>query len=68
MPLFFNIAGPCVPGEHYLIDPMRGIDDKLMELIDSKQYFANPDTQRGKSAGSPGGYFKQRRVVYRRYT
>ena len=20
MPLFFNIAGPCIPGEHYLVD------------------------------------------------
>ena len=39
MPLFFNIAGPCVPGEHYIIDPMRGINDELMELINSKQYF-----------------------------
>jgi len=39
MPLFFNIAGPCIPGEHYIIDPLRGIDDKLMGLIDSKQYF-----------------------------
>jgi len=39
MPLFFNIAGPCVPSEHYIIDPMRGIGDDLMSLINSKQYF-----------------------------
>ena len=36
---YFNVAGPCVPGEHYMIDPMRGIGDELMKLIDSKQYF-----------------------------
>ena len=28
-----------MPGEHYLIDPMRGIGDDLMALIDNKQYF-----------------------------
>jgi len=39
MPKFFNIAGPCIPGEHYLIDPMRGIGNELMNLIEGKQYF-----------------------------
>ena len=39
MTKFFNIAGPCIPGDHYMLDPMRGIGDELMELIDSKQYF-----------------------------
>jgi type II secretory pathway predicted ATPase ExeA len=37
--LYFNVAGPCVPGEHYILDPLRGIGDELMNLIDSKQYF-----------------------------
>jgi len=39
MSLFFNIAGPCVPDKHYIIDPMRGIGDDLMSLIDGEQYF-----------------------------
>ena len=36
---FFNIAGPCVPGKHYMIDPMRGIGDELMDLINEERYF-----------------------------
>jgi hypothetical protein len=36
---YFNIAGPCVPNEHYMLDPMRGLGDVLMRLIDDKQYF-----------------------------
>ena len=35
----FNIAGPCVPDEHYMLDPMRGITDELMNLVNQKQYF-----------------------------
>jgi len=37
--LLFNVAGLCLPGEHYMLDPMRGMDNELMNLIDSKQYF-----------------------------
>ena len=36
---YFNIAGPCNSGEHYMLDPLRGISKELMNLIDSKQYF-----------------------------
>ena len=39
MPKFFNIAGPCVPGKHYMLDAMRGIGDDLMNLIEGEQYF-----------------------------
>jgi hypothetical protein len=35
----FNIAGPCVPSEHYMLDPMRGINENLTKLIDDKNYF-----------------------------
>ncbi|GBU21992.1 hypothetical protein R80B4_01894 [Fibrobacteres bacterium R8-0-B4] len=35
----FNVAGPCVPGEHYMLDPLRGIGDDLMDLIHQKHYF-----------------------------
>jgi hypothetical protein len=37
--LNFNTTGPCVSGEHYMLDPLRGIDRELMELVDGKQYF-----------------------------
>jgi len=35
----FNVAGPCIPGEHYMLDPLRGIGGELIDLIDNKQYF-----------------------------
>ena len=35
----FNVVGPCVPGEHYILDPLRGIDRELMDLVDGKKYF-----------------------------
>ncbi|MCL2689978.1 MAG: ATP-binding protein [Chitinispirillia bacterium] len=37
--LKFNITGPCIPGDHYMLDPMRGIGGELMDLIDDKEYF-----------------------------
>src|SRR5215469_6043802 len=37
--LEFNVAGPCVPGDHYMLDPMRGIGDELMDFIYGKKYF-----------------------------
>ena len=37
--LAFNVAGPCVPGDHYMLDPLRGIGGELMDLIDGKSYF-----------------------------
>ena len=36
---FFNVAGPCVPGKHYMLDPLRGIGGELMNLITAEQYF-----------------------------
>ncbi|MCL1992215.1 MAG: ATP-binding protein [Spirochaetes bacterium] len=36
---FFNVAGPCNPGEHYMLDPFRGIHAELTDLVDSRQYF-----------------------------
>jgi hypothetical protein len=37
--LAFNVAGPCVPGRHYMLDPLRGIGGELMDLIDGEYYF-----------------------------
>jgi hypothetical protein len=36
---YFNVSGPCVSGKHYMLDPLRGISDELMGLIDTEQYF-----------------------------
>jgi predicted AAA+ superfamily ATPase len=36
---FFNVAGPCIPGKHYMLDPFRGISGELMDLIDREHYF-----------------------------
>ena len=35
----FNIAGPCIPGRHYMLDPFRGIENELMDLVDEGHYF-----------------------------
>jgi hypothetical protein len=39
MPKYFNVAGPCHPVEHYMLNPLRDIGKDLVDLIDSKQYF-----------------------------
>ena len=36
---FFNIAGPCIPSEHYMLDPFRNIGNELSDLVNQKQYF-----------------------------
>jgi len=38
MKRYFNIAGPCLPGEHYMI-PSAQRCRGLMDLIDQKQYY-----------------------------
>ncbi|MCX4245265.1 ATP-binding protein [Paraliomyxa miuraensis] len=34
----FNIAGPCIRGEHYMLPPERRLD-RVTELIDEHRYF-----------------------------
>ncbi|MBK9262650.1 MAG: ATP-binding protein [Polyangiaceae bacterium] len=34
----FNIAGPCIPGEHYMLPPERRLVD-VLELIEEHKYF-----------------------------
>src|SRR5262245_14996795 len=34
----FNIAGPCLPGEHYMVPPERRLG-RALELIDEGKYF-----------------------------
>ncbi len=38
MKRFFNISGPCLPDEHYMVPSLQRCRG-LMELIDQKQYF-----------------------------
>ena len=38
MPKFFNIAGPCIPEEHYLVPALARVPE-LSGLIATKQYF-----------------------------
>ena len=35
---YYNVAGPCIEGEHYMIDATERLYDELMELINSEQY------------------------------
>ncbi len=46
---FFNTAGPCVPGKHYMIDGSDRFDD-LQTLIDNERYFVlHAPRQTGKT-------------------
>ena len=36
---YFNIAGPCIESEHYMLDATERLHDELAELINTKQYF-----------------------------
>jgi hypothetical protein len=36
--LSFNTAGPCIPGEHYMLPPERRLS-RVMELIDEHKFF-----------------------------
>ena len=48
---FFNTAGPGIPEDHYLLDPLRRIDyDEVRVLIDQKRYFVlHAPRQTGKT-------------------
>jgi len=35
----FNIAGPCNPGRHYILDPLRNMSKELSDLIEQEYYF-----------------------------
>ena len=38
MARFFNTAGPCIPGDHYLLPPERRLPE-IRRLIEQKSYF-----------------------------
>ena len=48
---FFNIAGPNIPEDHYMLDPLRRVNyDKISRLIAQKQYFVlHAPRQTGKT-------------------
>ena len=39
MKKYFNTTGVCFPERHYMVYPLRDIEDQIMELIDKGQYF-----------------------------
>jgi hypothetical protein len=47
----FNTAGPCIEGDHYMLDPLQRIDvDEVLRLIDDKRYFVlHAPRQTGKT-------------------
>ena len=36
---YFNVAGPCIEGKHYMLDATERLHDELHELISREQYF-----------------------------
>ncbi|MCK4763201.1 MAG: ATP-binding protein, partial [Candidatus Aminicenantes bacterium] len=46
---FFNTAGLCFPGDHYMVDPVKRLTD-VEKLIDDKLYFTlHAPRQTGKT-------------------
>jgi hypothetical protein len=49
MNFFFNTAGHCIPGEHYMLDPLPRLKD-VEQLIENKYYFTlHAPRQTGKT-------------------
>jgi hypothetical protein len=45
----FNIAGPCIPGEHYMLPPERRLG-RVLRLIEERKYFTlHAGRQTGKT-------------------
>jgi hypothetical protein len=52
MELTFNIAGPCIPGEHYMLPPERRLG-RVLELVAQRKYFTlTAGRQTGKTTSS----------------
>lgn len=39
MKRYFNTTGFCRPDWHYMINPLRGFEHEIKNLIEDKQYF-----------------------------
>jgi type II secretory pathway predicted ATPase ExeA len=52
MPLYFNTAGPCVPGEHYMLSPLKRFSH-VIDLVERRKYFTvHAGRQTGKTTNS----------------
>jgi hypothetical protein len=50
MEKFFNVTGFCNPERHYIIDPLRGLNDQIVKLIKDQYYFTmHAPRQSGKT-------------------
>ena len=50
MKRFFNVTGFCNPQDHYMVDPLRGLNDQIIKLIKDKYYFTiHAPRQSGKT-------------------
>lgn len=48
----FNIAGPCIPGEHYMLPPERRLE-RVLRLIEDRKYFTlHAGRQTGKTTSA----------------
>ena len=42
MEKFFNTAGPGIPEDHYMVDPLRRVNyEEIATLVDQKRFFFN---------------------------
>jgi hypothetical protein len=52
MELTFNIAGPCIPGEHYMLPPERRLGH-VLKLVEQRKYFTlTAGRQTGKTTSA----------------
>ena len=50
MKKFFNVTGFCNPNDHYMIDPLRGLNEQIVKLIKDQYYFTmHAPRQSGKT-------------------
>ena len=50
MKRFFNVTGLCNPNDHFMVDPLRGLDETILSLIANKYYFTiHAPRQTGKT-------------------
>ncbi len=50
MKRIFNVTGLCIPENHYMVDPMRGLNDTIDDLINNEYYFTiHAPRQSGKT-------------------
>jgi len=50
MKRFFNVTGLCNPKDHFMVDPLRGLNKMIWDLIENKYYFTiHAPRQTGKT-------------------